>query len=56
MARIDQSEDWRDRHAPTLSAFESLAAEAYSHLPEEFRALTGNLIIEIEDFPDDDVF
>jgi predicted Zn-dependent protease with MMP-like domain len=56
MARIDQSEDWRDRHAPALSTFESLAMEAYSHLPDEFRALTGNLIIEIEDFPDDDIF
>jgi len=37
MARIDQTDDWRDRHAPTLSAFESLAIEAYGHLPEEFR-------------------
>ena len=56
MARIDQSDDWRDRHAPTISAFESLAMEAYSHLPDEFRQLTTNLTIEIEDFPDDDVF
>ncbi|MGO7565735.1 metallopeptidase family protein, partial [Rhizobium johnstonii] len=37
-------------------AFESLAMEAYSHLPDEFRQLTTNLTIEIEDFPDDDVF
>ncbi len=56
MARIDQTEDWRTRHAPTISTFESLALEAYSHLPEEFRALTGNLIIEIAEFPSDDVF
>ena len=56
MARIDQSDDWRDRHAPTISTFESLAMEAYSHLPDEFRQLTTNLTIEIEDFPDDDVF
>lgn len=56
MARIDQSDNWQDRHAPTISTFESLAMEAYSHLPEEFRALTTNLTIEIEDFPDDDVF
>lgn len=40
MARIDQSDNWQDRHAPTISTFESLAMEAYSHLPEEFRALT----------------
>jgi predicted Zn-dependent protease with MMP-like domain len=56
MARIDQTDDWRTRHAPTISAFESLALEAYGHLPEEFRALTGNLIIEIAEFPSDDVF
>ena len=56
MARRDQSDDWRDRHAPTISTFESLAMEAYSHLPDEFRQLTTNLTIEIEDFPDDDVF
>ena len=53
MARINQTEDWQDRHAPTISTFESLAIEAYGNLPEEFRALTTNLTIEIEDFPDD---
>jgi predicted Zn-dependent protease with MMP-like domain len=56
MARIDQSDDWRERHAPTISTFESLALEAYSHLPEEFRALATDLTIEINDFPDEDVF
>ena len=56
MARVDQSEDWRDRHSPSISTFESLAMEAYSHLPAEFRSLTGNLVILIEDFPDDEVF
>ncbi len=56
MARIDSTDDWRDRHAPTISAFESLAIEAYGHLPEEFRALTKDLIIEISEFPTDDVF
>ncbi|RYE67299.1 MAG: Zn-dependent protease, partial [Rhizobiaceae bacterium] len=56
MARIDQTDDWQDRHAPTISTFESLALEAYSHLPDEFRKLTTNLTIEVEEFPDDDVF
>ncbi len=56
MARIDQTEDWRERHAPTISTFESLAIEAYGNLPEDFRALTRDLIIEIADFPTDDVF
>ncbi|QEE45702.1 metallopeptidase family protein [Rhizobium sp. WL3] len=56
MARIDQSEDWRERHAPTISTFESLAIEAYGHLPQEFRDLSKDLIIEISDFPTDEVF
>ncbi|MGF0539856.1 metallopeptidase family protein [Agrobacterium sp. ES01] len=56
MARIDHTADWHERHAPTISIFESLALEAYSHLPEEFRALTKDLTIEIADFPTDDVF
>ncbi len=56
MARIDQSEDWRERHAPTISTFESLAIEAYGHLPQEFRDLSKDLIIEIADFPTDEVF
>ncbi len=30
--------------------------EAYGHLPDEFRALAQDLIIEIEDFPSEDVF
>ena len=56
MARIEQTDDWRDRHAPTISAFESLAIEAYGNLPEDFRALPAHLTIEIEEFPDDDIF
>ncbi|MGH0297024.1 metallopeptidase family protein [Sinorhizobium meliloti] len=56
MARIDQTDDWRERHAPSLTVFEQLAFEAYSHLPEEFRKLTTDLTIEIADFPSDDVF
>lgn len=56
MARIDQSEDWQERHAPTISTFESLAIEAYGRLPQEFRDLSKDLIIEITDFPTDEVF
>jgi predicted Zn-dependent protease with MMP-like domain len=55
MARIDETDDWRERHAPTISTFESLTLEAYGHLPEEFRALASGLSIEIADFPSDEV-
>lgn len=47
--------DWMKREAPTLAEFEEIAAEAYRRLPGRFRALTGDLLIRIEDFPTDDV-
>ncbi len=56
MARIDQTEDWQTRHAPTISTFESLALEAYGHLPEENPPHTPNHNNQIAEFPTDDVF
>ncbi|MBU4531824.1 MAG: metallopeptidase family protein [Hoeflea sp.] len=56
MARSDQTGDWRDRHAPSLGEFESLAIEAYGKLPVKFHSLTGDVSIVIADFPEDDVF
>jgi predicted Zn-dependent protease with MMP-like domain len=41
--------------APTLADFERLAEEAYARLPAEFRAMSGEVILRIEDFPTDDV-
>lgn len=45
---------WLDTAAPSLETFERLAAEAYASLPEGFRRLTGDIIIRIADFPDDE--
>ena len=56
MASIDQTDTWRDAFSPSLEAIEQLAREAYGQLPEEFRALCQDLIIEIADFPSDEVF
>ncbi len=56
MDRVDETADWRNRYSPSIGVMESLAIEAYGHLPAEFRQLTGNLIIEIADFPNEDVF
>jgi predicted Zn-dependent protease with MMP-like domain len=47
--------DWSKLEAPSLAAFESIADGAYRRLPERFRALTGDLLIRIEDFPTDEV-
>lgn len=44
-----------DLTAPSLSDIEILAQEAYAGLPEGFRALCGDVIIQVEDFPADDV-
>jgi predicted Zn-dependent protease with MMP-like domain len=46
---------WKDATAPTLEDFEQLAAEAYAGLPEELRALCGDIVINVADFPDKDV-
>jgi predicted Zn-dependent protease with MMP-like domain len=56
MARIDQTGDWQDRHAPSLAEFESLAIDAYAKLPDSFRGHTGNVAIIVADFPEDDIF
>ena len=56
MASIDQTDEWRDSYSPSLEVIEQLAREAYGQLPDDFRALCQDLIIEISDFPADDVF
>ena len=47
--------DWSRLEAPTLAEFEAIAQGAYRRLPARFRALTGDLLIRIEDFPTDEV-
>ena len=39
-------------HAPSLADLEDLAGQAFLTIPEEFRALVGNVVIRVEDFPD----
>jgi predicted Zn-dependent protease with MMP-like domain len=41
--------------APTLAECEAMADAAFAALPETFRRMCGEIIIKIEDFPDDDV-
>jgi predicted Zn-dependent protease with MMP-like domain len=45
---------WAPMQAPTLEDFEAMAAAAYDGLPESFRKLCADLVIEVTDFPDDD--
>ena len=55
MARTNQAADWGARLSPSLGEIESLAIEAYAHLPETFRSLCGDITIQIAEFPDDQI-
>ena len=55
MARIDTSHAWRDLHSPSLRELEMLALEAYAHLPDEFRVLTGEIVIQVAEFPEEEI-
>jgi predicted Zn-dependent protease with MMP-like domain len=52
---MSSGEQWQRRAAPTLTEFEDLAAAAWQRLPAEFRAMCGNVLIRIEDFPTEEV-
>ena len=41
--------------APTLADFERMAREAFDRLPSSFRAMAGDVVIRIEDFPTEEV-
>ena len=46
---------WRPAKAPSLAAFEVLASEVFRHLPKRFRDLCSNLVIQVDDFPTQEV-
>jgi predicted Zn-dependent protease with MMP-like domain len=41
--------------APSISDIQELAAEAFRGLPDDFRALCGEVVISVTDFPTDEV-
>jgi len=55
MARIYQTRAWGEQLSPSLDELELLALEKYAGLPMGFRDLTGELIIQIADFPTDEI-
>ncbi len=55
MAREDQSGEWATRLSPSLDEVESIAIEALAHLPQEFRSLCGDIIVQISDFPEEQI-
>jgi predicted Zn-dependent protease with MMP-like domain len=46
---------WRPVKAPSLAELEVLASEVFAHLPEKFRQLCADVVIQVDDFPADDV-
>lgn len=47
--------DWLGRTAPDLTAIEDLARKTLAELPAPFAAAAQEVLIRIEDFPDDDM-
>jgi len=47
--------DWRPVKAPSLAELEVLAGEVFRHLPQRFRDLCEGLVIQVDDFPSDEV-
>ena len=41
--------------APTLAEMEVMAEFAFARLPQRFRALCGNMVVQVADFPTDEV-
>jgi predicted Zn-dependent protease with MMP-like domain len=46
---------WRPVKAPSLTELEVLASEVFRHLPKKFRDLCADVVIQVDDFPTDDV-
>ncbi|MCO5064367.1 MAG: metallopeptidase family protein [Rhizobiaceae bacterium] len=55
MARIYQTRAWGEQLSPSLDELELLALESYASLPDGFRELTGEVVVQIADFPTDEV-
>jgi predicted Zn-dependent protease with MMP-like domain len=47
--------DWTSASAPSLEDFERIGETALESLPEGFRKLTGEILIRVADFPDDEI-
>ena len=53
MARIHEAE--RFSTPPRLSEIEALSREVLATIPREIRSVLGNVVVQVQDFPDDDI-
>ncbi|MBV9557046.1 MAG: metallopeptidase family protein [Pseudolabrys sp.] len=51
----DDPLSWRGLKAPSLTEFEVLASEIFRRLPQRFRDLCAGVVIQVDDFPSDQV-
>jgi predicted Zn-dependent protease with MMP-like domain len=47
--------NWRPVKAPSLAELEVLASEVFGRLPRKFRDLCEGVVIQVDDFPSDEV-
>jgi predicted Zn-dependent protease with MMP-like domain len=52
---VSDPTEGRSARAPTLAEFEALAWKAYRRLPQQFRSLCEDLVIQVDDYPTDEV-
>lgn len=45
---------WHDQTAPSLDDFDRMARKAFAELPDLFRQAAADVIIRIDDFPDEE--
>ncbi|MCT8972271.1 metallopeptidase family protein [Microbaculum marinisediminis] len=55
MARANPFSVWQDRQAPTLDDVQRMAADAFANLPGALRQLCGDIVIQVAEFPEDEV-
>src|SRR3974377_2329113 len=53
--QFDNPLAWKGLPAPSLHELEALGVDAYARLPEEFRSLCENLVIQVTEFPTEEV-
>jgi predicted Zn-dependent protease with MMP-like domain len=54
MAARSRKTDWSGGHAPSVDEIAALTDQAFQSLPEEFRALCGDLIVRVDEFADEE--
>jgi predicted Zn-dependent protease with MMP-like domain len=53
--KFPDTEAWQAIKAPSLDDMQVMAEDAYRRLPAHFRALCTDIIVQVDDFPTDDV-